>query len=265
MNYNSSPLQIKIDPVQFEQIIMNLVVNAKDAIDKENGIIKVKTYAKTVEKDIMAIDGIIKQGEYIILEISDNGVGIPEENLEKIFEPFFTTKKKDKGTGLGLSSVFGIIKQNKGYIKVESTPGKGSTFSVFFPRYKHDKSKGKIKKKHLKILFVDDEKDILDFIKEILADKGYTVLAFESPIKAIEYYKNLKENIDLVITDYTMPEMNGSELIVALKKIRDDFKTIFITGYADTEFFQNHTDQNIWVLPKPFTPRELLDFIDNIH
>ena len=258
---SSECLKIKMDPVQFEQVIMNLVVNAKDAISNK-GIIKIKTYKESVADNIIAVGEIIKSGNYVVMEVSDTGSGIKPEHLERIFEPFFTTKKKSKGTGLGLSSVFGIIKQNKGYITVQSEVNKGTTFKIYFPEASKAHTR---KKKNHTILFIDDEKDILDFIKEILTDNGNTVYAFDSPVKALDFYKNSDKNVDIVITDFTMPEMNGSELIAMLKSVRDDFKTIFITGYADTELFQNSLDNTTWVLPKPFTPRELLDFLENLY
>ncbi len=261
LNYSSEPLEIKIDPVQFEQILMNLVVNSKDAI-KEEGVIRISTYFEDVSKKIMAVDGVIKKGKYVVLEVSDNGSGINPEYLEKIFEPFFTTKKRNKGTGLGLSNVFGIVKQNKGFIRVESTLNKGTTFYLYFPKYSSEKDKKQKNKNSINILFVDDEKDILDFITEILTDNGYNVFPFNSPTEALDFYKNSEEKMDLVITDYTMPEMNGNKLIESLKNIKDDFKTVFITGYADTEYFQSNKDKDVFVLTKPFTPRELIDFLD---
>lgn len=252
--------KIKIDPVQFEQIIINMVVNSKDAI-KNEGKIKIKTYSYMAKDGDIAVDKKITQGEYVVIEISDNGSGISPENLERIFEPFFTTKKDNKGTGLGLSSVFGIVKQNKGFIKVESKLNHGTTFKFFFSKIENSRKSNDKKSKSLNILFVDDEKDILNFVKEILEDNGHIVHDFLSATKAISFYKDNNEKIDLVLTDFTMPEITGAEMVTRLKAIRNGFRVIFITGYADTEIFNDAIEHDFSVLSKPFTSNELIDKI----
>ena len=168
---------------------------------------------------------------------------------------------------MGLSSVFGIVKQNNGFIKVESKLKHGTTFKFFFSKIetvKKNIAKNHKKSDRLKILFVDDEKEILSFVKEILVDNGYIVYAFLSAKKAVAFYKEKNAEIDLVLTDFTMPEFTGSEMVTRLKSIRDDFKVIFITGYADTEIFSDSISHDFSVLSKPFTPDELIDKIKSI-
>jgi len=201
------------------------------------------------------------KGNYLKLSVSDNGCGICGENLEKIFEPFFTTKEKGKGTGLGLATVYGIVKQNAGFIDVQSHPGKGTTFNIYFPEVDKPSETiaepAKVNISHGQgevILVVEDDPSILNLTKKILENIGYKVIAEESPNKAIEIFKSRSNEIALVISDVIMPEMNGNDLVCTLKKHKPALKCILMTGYSSDILEKNNAmPEKIQVMTKPFT------------
>jgi len=228
---------IEGDPNQLEQVIMNLMVNARDAMP-DGGLITIKTSPIEIKRDRFNMPAYIMPGRYVLLTISDTGCGIPNEIINRIFDPFFTTKEKGKGTGLGLATVYGIINNHKGYITVQSEIDKGSTFEVFLPV--SDKAAFKaIKPKlfsvagHENILLVDDEEEVLNFIKDILETHGYNVIPASNPLAAVDIFKNFAADIHLVIADIIMPLMEGKELIQNLKTIKPDIKIIAVSGYSD--------------------------------
>lgn len=228
---------IEGDPNQLEQVIMNFMVNARDAMP-DGGLITITTSMIEVRKGTPDIPAYIMPGRYVLLTISDTGCGIPNEIINRIFDPFFTTKEKGKGTGLGLATVYGIINNHKGYTTVQSEIDKGSTFEVFLPV--SDKAAFKaIKPKlfsvagHENILLVDDEEEVLNFIKDILETHGYNVIPASNPLVAVDIFKNFAADIHLVITDIIMPLMEGKELIQNLKTIKPDIKIIAVSGYSD--------------------------------
>ncbi|HPU29904.1 MAG TPA: PAS domain S-box protein [Syntrophorhabdaceae bacterium] len=256
--------QTKFDPVQLTQVVMNLVVNAKDAI-ADVGRITIET------KNIILDEAYCKNhlgfypGEYVMLAISDNGIGMTKDILEHIFEPFYTTKEKEKGSGLGLSTVYGIVKQNNGFINAYSEPKKGTTFKIYLPRYvgkeevhiiaeteAYPQSKGET------ILIVEDEKDVLELCVSMLEELGYRVISASTPFEAINKFKMHKDEIDLLITDVIMPEMNGKELSKMLLSIKPDLKCIFMSGYTNNAIIHNGIiESGISYLQKPFTLHEL--------
>jgi two-component system cell cycle sensor histidine kinase/response regulator CckA len=228
---------IEGDPNQLEQVIMNLIVNAKDAMP-DGGLITITTSTIEVRKGTLDIPAYIMPGRYVLLTISDTGCGIPNEIINRIFDPFFTTKEKGKGTGLGLATVYGIINNHKGYITVQSEIDKGSTFDVFLPvsdkvAFKAIKPKLFSVSGHENILLVDDEEEVLNFIKDILETHGYNVIPASNPLAAVDIFKNFAADIHLVIADIIMPLMQGKELIQNLKTIKPDIKIIAVSGYSD--------------------------------
>jgi PAS domain S-box-containing protein len=257
---NINPL-IEGDPNQLEQIIMNLMVNAKDAMP-DGGLISIKTSAVEVDKsDRQNIPAYIEPGKYALLTVSDTGCGIPKAIINRIFDPFFTTKEKGKGTGLGLATVYGIVKDHRGYIFVQSEPDKGTTFDIYLPvseksLYKVVKPQPVSVEGNENILVVDDDKDVLKFITEILETHGYSVISASNSLTAIDIFKNFSGKIPLVITDVIMPLMEGSDLIKYLKRINPDLKIIVVSGYSDESISK---DASIDVfLRKPFESMELL-------
>lgn len=252
------------DPVQLTQVVINLVVNARDAIPDVGRI--------TIETKNVVLDELYCKnhlgfypGEYVMLAISDNGVGMTKDVLEHIFEPFYTTKDKEKGSGLGLSTVYGIVKQNKGFINAYSEPKKGTTFKIYLPRYKGEEEVFEIKGEEVinqskgeTILIVEDEYDVLELCVSMLEELGYNVISALTPFEAINQFKAHKDEIDLLITDVIMPEMNGKELSKMLIAIKPDLKCLFMSGYTNNAIIHNGIiETGIYYLQKPFTLHEL--------
>lgn len=261
---------ILFDPSQIDQILANLCVNAKDAI-KESGTIIISTGNISVtEHDRSDLPGIIP-GEYVLLKISDDGCGMEDAVLKHIFEPFFTTKDIGKGTGLGLATVFGIVKQNRGFIYARSIPGSGSEFNVYLPRYKDsDKLKPDVEHETANtgnetILLVEDDPSILEMSETMLKNFGYSVISADSPLKALAKAIETSGEIDLLITDIIMPELNGKELAKKIMTLHPGIKCLFISGYtADVIAHEGVLGEETNFLQKPFTMKSLGDKIKNI-
>ncbi|KQC11800.1 MAG: hypothetical protein APR54_02735 [Candidatus Cloacimonas sp. SDB] len=262
---------IKVDKVQLEQILTNLVVNARDAIDA-NGTITIFTKNITVDKEIDTIHNTIKPDEYVMLSVKDNGQGISEDVMEHIFEPFFTTKDQGKGTGLGLATVFGIIKQNDGAILIESSKDQGSEFKIFFPATDQVAPDSAIEfdEKDLPsgnetILLTEDEESIREFVLDILEEYGYTILEAENGTEALEKAKNYKKNIHLLLSDVIMPSMNGQQLAEALKDVHPETKVMFMSGYTESTAIQKGIlELKTGFLQKPFSANDLITKVRKI-
>jgi PAS domain S-box-containing protein len=251
---------VKMDPSQIDQILANLCVNARDSI-ADVGAISIGMENVTVDKIFCSQRTDAVPGEYVRLDVCDTGRGMDKETLERIFEPFFTTKESGKGTGLGLATVFGIIKQNRGFIDVCSEPGKGTTFSLYLPRYAgtvNEVTAGGLPESPPRgnetILIVEDEHSILMMSAIILSRLGYTVLQASSPAAAIALAKNHADEIRLVITDVVMPGMNGRNLANELSALFPELLFLFMSGYT-ADFIGHHgvLDGNVNFIPKPFT------------
>jgi PAS domain S-box-containing protein len=243
------------DRNQIEQVIMNLIVNARDSMP-DGGIITIKTDIVKAEKD------------YILLKISDTGCGIHKEVKDRIFDPFFTTKERGKGTGLGLSTVYGIVRDHKGNISVESEIGKGTAFEVLLPVSGKPVRKAYEPKLfsvdgHESILLVDDEDDVLDYMKDILEDHGYKVLFTNNPLLAIDIFKELSGDIQLVVTDNIMPLMEGKEMIKHLKAIKPGIKVVAVSGYSDEPIMKDNVPIDAFI-KKPFEGAQLLSTVRGI-
>jgi CheY-like chemotaxis protein len=216
---------------------MNLMVNARDAMP-DGGLITVQTSHVEIDKERQNMPTYVTPGNYVLLSISDTGCGIPKDTISKIFDPFFTTKEKGKGTGLGLATVYGIIKDHKGYVTVQSEVDKGTTFDIFLPvsgKVIHRPVSEKLfsVSGHENILLVDDEEEVLTFTKDVLETHGYRVITASSPLAATDIFKKLSGDIHLVISDIMMPLMQGTELVQNLRRIRHDIKVIAISGYSE--------------------------------
>jgi PAS domain S-box-containing protein len=254
---------MKMDPVQVTQILTNLVTNARDAITNVGTII-IETSNITVDTPLTMDSSNVSPGEYVLLTFSDNGTGMTHKTMEKIFEPFFTTKPVGQGTGLGLATVFGIMKQNNGHINVYSEIGHGTTFKLYFPR-SQEKETVQTSEEELipligteTILLVEDEKDLIEYVKLSLENLGYTVFAANSPLQALALCKEKQQSIDLLITDVIMPEMNGKELKENVQRLYPQIKTLYMSGYtADIVAHRGVLDEGIQFLQKPFSPKAL--------
>lgn len=262
---------VRIDPSQVDQIIANLCVNAKDSI-KDTGKITIETGNIHFSENQNRGNFEIRCGDYAVVTVSDTGCGMDKETADKIFEPFFTTKGIGEGTGLGLSTVFGIIKQNNAYIDVQSEPGKGTGFKLYFPRH-YDTVRDELSESHGQtfhkgsetILLVEDEQAILDMVQTMLERVGYHVLPAVSPDEAIRISSRSESEIHLVMTDVIMPSMNGRELADTLLKSRPNLKCLFMSGYTDDVIADKGVlDAGLDFINKPFLQHELLAKIRSI-
>ena len=257
--------QVKIDPAQIDQVIMNLVLNARDAIT-DNGKIIIETANIDLDDDYCSKYPDVLPGPYVSLIISDNGPGIKKEILTHIFEPFFTTKEKDMGTGLGLSTVFGIIKQSGGSIYVYSEKEKGTTFKIYLPRItdeldiKPEVISSVPKKIGTETIFlVEDEGPLRKLVTSFLKNGGYGVIDAIDGEEGLEIGKNSDRPIDLILTDVILPKMNGKEMVDKLGKYHPNAKVIFISGYTQNTIAHHGVlDEGINFLEKPFTENDLL-------
>lgn len=255
---------VEMDPSQIDQILVNLCVNARDAI-VDVGKILIETDNGTIDEDYRIQHDSIVPGDYVTLAISDNGSGMEKVVLGRIFEPFFTTKEMGKGTGLGLSTVYGIVKQNNGFINVYSEPGHGTHFKIYLPKCARGLVEGR--KAGLEeipsgrgetILVVEDEVAILGLTKKILQRCGYNVLAAATPTEAIALAKGQAGSISLLITDVIMPEMNGRDLVEKLKKISPGLNYLFMSGYpADVIAPSGVLEAGVQFIQKPFSAKNL--------
>jgi signal transduction histidine kinase/CheY-like chemotaxis protein len=255
---------IKIDPSQIDQILANLCVNARDAI---NGVGKVVIETANTEFDdyYCSLHRDFIPGKFVQLAVSDNGKGMDPTTLEKIFEPFFTTKTFGQGTGLGLATVYGIIKQNKGFINVYSEPGGGTTFRIYLPRVKGQRVETIIGRTtgaplggNETLLLVEDGIPILRMLKRMLGELGYRVLATHSAMKAIAIAEHHPEPIDLLLTDVVMPELNGHDLAKRLQSVLPGLKVLFMSGYTSNIIAHRGVlDKDVLLIQKPFSRNEL--------
>jgi PAS domain S-box-containing protein len=255
---------IYADPGQIGQAIMNLVVNARDAMP-EGGKVNIETKNITINKESTKLHAHINPGSYVMLSVSDTGIGMGKDVQERIFEPFFTTKKKGKGTGLGLSTVFGIVKQSNGYIWVDSELNHGTTFNIYLPPADGrigTKEKIVTLKENLKgtetILVVEDEDSLRAMICKMLRHNGYKTLEAPNGEEALYISRKYKETIHIILTDVVMPGMNGVELVKRLKLTHAEMGVLYMSGYTDNYIVKNNIlNSGAQFIRKPFTPESL--------
>ena len=263
---------VKADITQFEQVIINLVVNARDAMSATGGRVQIRT--RNIQKsDCLSVaDGTLPPAEYVLIEVEDNGGGIPPEVREKIFEPFFTTKEVGKGTGLGLSTVFGIVKQSDGFIFVESEVGRGTVFKIFLPRHIPEEKDIQVKSDETAktaadytgqgiVLLVEDEDTVRSIGARALKSRGFTVLEATTGQEALEIVEENNGKIDLIISDVVMPEMDGPTMFAELRKRGVKAKVVFVSGYAEEAFAKNLPEGEFGFLPKPFSIKQLIETV----
>ncbi len=257
---------VKMDPSQIDQILANLCINARDAIDGV-GKLTIETGRKSFDEEYCKKHSGFIPGDFVLLAVSDNGCGMDKDTLENLFEPFFTTKEVGKGTGLGLATVYGIVKQNNGFINVYSEPGQGSTFNIYLPRFSADEDVDKAvpEKKAAAggtetILLVEDEPTILRMTRMMLERKGYSVLPAATPGEAIDLAKTHADKIHLLMTDVVMPEMNGRDLAGQLITLYPEIKLLFMSGYtADVIAHQGVLDDGVAFIQKPFSMADMTE------
>jgi two-component system cell cycle sensor histidine kinase/response regulator CckA len=283
---------VKVDIGQFEQVVVNLAVNARDAMP-EGGELTVRTRNVTTDEAKTFPYRELEAGDYVLVEVEDNGSGIPAEVLKKIFEPFFTTKEVGKGTGLGLSMVYGIIKQTGGFIFCDSEVGKGTTFRIFLPRHvpviAAQPAAGADQKAiaggaeapaaavqakadaardlsgSATVLLVEDEDAVRMGGVRALTSRGYTVHEASSGVEALELFEELDGKVDIVVSDVVMPEMDGPTLLGELRKRQPDIRFVFVSGYAEDAFAKNlPEDAQFGFLPKPFSLKQLATVVKEV-
>ena len=257
---------VYMDPAQVDQVLVNLCVNARDAID-DVGKISIETDIRSFDQAYCADNPGCVPGDFVLLAVSDDGCGMNPETLEKIFEPFFTTKQIGKGTGLGLATVYGIVKQNNGFINVYSEPDQGTTFRIYLPRHEGAEEQALKESKaapdargNETLLLVEDEPTILRMTTMMLQRLGYRVLAADNPEQAIALAEAYADKIQLMITDVVMPEMNGRELAARLREIHPEIKVLFMSGYtADVIAHRSVLEKGVNFIQKPFSKKDLAD------
>ena len=255
---------VQADSLQIEQIMMNLVTNARDAMP-DGGRLSISTERINLDEKFIRTQGYGEPGSYVRISVSDTGLGMDQKTLERVFEPFFTTKKTGKGTGLGLSIVYGIIKQHNGYIDVQSKPGKGTTFSIYLPVLQESSVPAETAELSAPpfgsetILLAEDDPVVRNLAKTVLVEFGYRVIEAKDGLEAVEKFVTFSDSLHLLLFDVMMPGKNGKEAYNEIKKLQADIKVLFMSGYTDdiinsSEIF----DENLNLIAKPFTQTILL-------
>ncbi|MEM1429064.1 MAG: ATP-binding protein [Pseudomonadota bacterium] len=268
--------RIRADKRQLEQVIMNLVVNARDAMP-DGGEVRIETEVRTFAEPYRRERVAVPPGDYVLVRVTDDGVGISQENLPKIFEPFFSTKRIGDGTGLGLSTAYGIVKQSGGYIFADSVIGAGTTFTLFFPVFEEsEQPEAEVERRVVPeedrreegvVLLVEDEAPVRTFASRALRLRGYTVIEAECAEDALRTLEDDALKVDVFVTDVIMPGMDGPSWVRQALKDRPEAKVVFVSGYAEESFSdaQSRIPNSVF-LPKPFSLTELASTVyEQIH
>jgi PAS domain S-box-containing protein len=255
---------VMIDPGQLEQVIINLATNARDAMPN-GGILSIETGKTSMDEKFVRLHGFGKIGPYVLITVSDTGTGMDEQTKSRIFEPFFTTKELGKGTGLGLSMVYGIVKQNHGFIVCSSEPGRGTTFHVYFPPVaiqppaKAVAAPLPVKGGLETILIAEDDDTMRSLFESVFTDQGYRVITAADGEEAIVKFRKNAADVKLLLLDVIMPKKNGKEVFDVARKITPGIKSLFISGYtADIVHRKGILDEGINFITKPVVPADLL-------
>jgi two-component system, cell cycle sensor histidine kinase and response regulator CckA len=255
--------RVKADPGQIEQIVLNLVVNARDAMPN-GGKLRIQTRSVRVDPGSLQPGAESTTGGFALLEVTDTGMGMDQKTQAHIFEPFFTTKAVGEGTGLGLATVYGIVKQSNGHIEVHSELGRGSSFRIYFPSAESTPAEQEATKDPLKphfagetVLVVEDAPALLGLIREALRASGCEVLSARDGEEALRIVCEKEGRIDLLLTDVVMPRMNGAALAKEVRALRPQAKILYMTGYSGEFLRADMLTQGVSFIQKPFTPAEL--------
>jgi CheY-like chemotaxis protein len=267
--------QVKADAGQIEQVLLNLAVNARDALPT-GGHLTIETRNLHVSQPLIKGRETLQPGHYVVFTVSDDGCGMDTGTQEKIFEPFFTTKELGKGTGLGLATVYGIVKQSEGTIWVYSEPGKGAAFKIYLPRVDVVSEAAEVSEVPEfatggteTILLVEDEDVVRDLAREVLQYYGYTVLSAANAGEALRICREYDSTLDLMVTDVVMPRMSGRELAQQLAVERPETRVLYMSGFTDDAIVRHGLlEEDIAFIQKPFTPeslaRKVRELLDNV-
>ncbi|GAB4294961.1 MAG: hypothetical protein Fur0034_03180 [Desulfuromonadia bacterium] len=269
---SSQPLPVRADRHELEQVIMNLVDNARDAIEGA-GTITIETGEQTIDTDFIRDQKFGAPGRFALLRVTDTGVGIPPEHLESIFEPFFSTKEPGKGSGLGLAITYGIVKTHRGFIRADSRPGEGTAFSILLPLQTEREFRTENAERRVAptsspsfILFAEDDPTTRSVTRELLETFGYQVIAAENGTEAFEQYALYRDRIGMLLLDAVMPGMGGEDLIRRIREIDPDQRIILSSGYGEEGVSPEMKESpRLFFLPKPYTPRELLAMVRRVE
>jgi two-component system cell cycle sensor histidine kinase/response regulator CckA len=266
---------LKADQGQIEQVIINMAVNARDAMNG-GGKLSITTSNLSLTAPLRREHEEVPAGDWVVIEVTDTGSGIPPEIVGRIFDPFFSTKEVGKGTGLGLSTCYGIVKQTGGYIFVDSEVGRGTTFSIYLPRHIKTAGEEEAKEKAASqaaqdltgagtILLVEDEDAVRMFASRALRNKGYTVLEARHGENALEVLEGHQGRIDLVVSDVMMPGMDGPTMLKHIREQRPSLKAVFISGYSEERLKETfETSNDIHFLAKPFSLKQLAEKVKEV-
>jgi CheY-like chemotaxis protein len=262
--------QVKADPSSIEQIVLNLAVNARDAMP-QGGRLTIETSVERLGEAFAGVHPGVIAGDYVLLSVSDTGAGMDATTRARIFEPFFTTKEQGKGSGLGLATVYGLVKQSGGYIWVFSEPGQGSVFKVYFPTIgsepaRNGDARGSDCAGTETVLLVEDDDAVRTLASQVLRRHGYAVLEARDALEALRVVERHQESIDLMVTDVVMPQMSGRDLAGRIHDARPSMKVLFMSGYAEHPSVRREIAAGAPFLQKPFTPesfaRKVRDTLD---
>ncbi|MEO0990577.1 MAG: ATP-binding protein, partial [Pseudomonadota bacterium] len=267
LSHDPGLLPVRADKRQLEQVLMNLVVNARDAMP-DGGTITITTESARLERDLVRDRARVPSGEYVVVRVSDEGVGIPPDKMSKIFEPFYTTKRTGEGTGLGLSTAYGIIKQTGGYIFADSEPGDGAVFSIYLPQHRNTVEAtveapvpapaASAQCGEGVVLLVEDEAPVRAFASRALRMRGYTVIEAQNAEEALHTLEDESLKVDVFVTDVIMPGLDGPTWVAQALKTRPEVRVVFVSGYAEEALSEQQSRiPNAVFLPKPFSLNEL--------
>ena len=267
-NLSTTSCQVKAEQSQIEQVLVNLVVNARDAMP-EGGKLLIETSNLDVNESLAGSFPFLQPGPYVLLTVSDTGIGMDANTQRHIFEPFFTTKGPGQGTGLGLATVYGVVKQSSGGLTVDSQLGKGSTFKIFLPRTQEsaiaptsDQPSAMVSKRTGTILLVDDEEALLNLTAERLKECGYSVLPARDGIHALEIARTFQGPIHLLLTDIMMPRMGGLALARSMSELRSGIRIVFMTGHAERgDIYREALRSGAESIQKPFSNERLIRLV----
>ena len=270
LSLKAEPSDVYVDQGQMEQVLMNLVVNARDAM-ADGGRIVIRTYNLDLAEPAATVAGQAEAGSYVCLEVEDTGCGMDRETKNKIFDPFFTTKDPGVGTGLGLSTVFGIVRQTNGHIDVDSEPNEGATFRILLPSFDGSEEVARPEaaptashRGNERVLLVEDDDNIRSMLTRVFREHGYHVLETQSGGEALLIAEDKSTGIDLLVTDQVMPHISGLRLAERIRTFRPDVRVLLLSGYPEDFPSEDQLPDGAQFLPKPFEPEELLATVRRI-